>query len=130
MAKKAILLDTCFFVDHMKAGLPGTIEVFSRINRGELTGGFSVLTDYELWAGISNKNDERRHKLLLRDLSRYPLTVTIAHRAGYLFHTYKKIGFIKAGDAILAATALEYNLTLCSKDKHFEIILGLSLERY
>ena len=130
MAKKAILLDTCFFVDYMKAGLPGTIDVFSKINTGEVMGCFSVLTEYELWAGIRDNNDERRHKLLLRNLHRYPLTAKVAHQAGHLYHHYKNQGFTKSGDAILAATALEYKLTVCSKDKHFLIIPGLSVEKY
>lgn len=131
MPTKTILLDTCFFVDHLKANLPETREIYTQISRGYLMAGFSIITDVELWAGVKDRQDERRHKILLRELFRYSLTVNISHQAGLLLHAYRKAGFDSPGDAIIAATALHYRLPVCTRNvKHFRLIHGLLVEKY
>jgi tRNA(fMet)-specific endonuclease VapC len=131
MQTKIILLDTCFFIDHLKGKTPETAEIFKQVSSGKITAGFSIITDVELWAGVRDKSDERRHKILLRDLYRYPLTVVISHQAGDLLQRYKKAGFDDPGDAIIAATALKYHLPVYTRNvKHFRLVPGLSVEQY
>jgi hypothetical protein len=58
-----------------------------------------------------------------------PLTERIGHRALIYLEEYSLSHGLKAGDAIVAATAVENNLTLISSNaKHFKAIQELKLE--
>lgn len=58
-----------------------------------------------------------------------PLTERIGHRALIYLEEYTLSHGLKAGDAIVAATAVENNLTLISSNaKHFKAIQELKLE--
>jgi predicted nucleic acid-binding protein len=58
-----------------------------------------------------------------------PLTENIGHRALVYIQEYSLSNGLRAGDAIVAATAVESNLTLISSNrKHFKSILGLSFK--
>ena len=57
-----------------------------------------------------------------------PLTEKIGHRALIYLEEYTLSHGLKAGDAIVAATAVENNLTLVSSNaKHFKVIKDLEL---
>lgn len=58
-----------------------------------------------------------------------PLTENIGHRALIYIEGYSLSHGLRAGDAIIAATAAENNMTLVSSNaKHFRPILGLKLK--
>jgi len=58
-----------------------------------------------------------------------PLTQNIGHRAAVYIEEYSMGHGLRAGDAIIAATAVEDNLQLCSSNqKHFKCIKELDLK--
>jgi predicted nucleic acid-binding protein len=57
-----------------------------------------------------------------------PFTPAISHRASIYIEAYALSHGLKAGDAIIGATAAEHNLTLATGNtKHFRCIPGLKL---
>ena len=57
-----------------------------------------------------------------------PLTENIGHRASIYVEEYTLSSGLRAGDAIIAATAVENNMPLASSNaKHFKIIKELEL---
>jgi len=58
-----------------------------------------------------------------------PLTENIGHRASIYIEEYTLSSGLRAGDAIIAATAVENNMTLVSSNaKHFKTIKDLELK--
>jgi predicted nucleic acid-binding protein len=90
----------------------------------------SVLTYMELLQGAREK---RQHEHILDFLSEYsfrilPLSENIGHRAAIYIEEYSLSHGLRAGDAIIAATATDNNLTLCtSNSKHYRPIKELKL---
>ncbi|MGB2908121.1 MAG: type II toxin-antitoxin system VapC family toxin [Candidatus Aminicenantaceae bacterium] len=93
----------------------------------------SVLTYMELLQGAKNKT---QHKIIKEFLSDFgftvlPLTENIGHRAAIYIEEYALSCRIRAGDALVAATAVENNLSLVSSNaKHFLPIKDLKLKMF
>ncbi|MGI8468563.1 MAG: PIN domain-containing protein [Pyrinomonadaceae bacterium] len=76
---------------------------------------------------ISN-SDKRRIKRSLQKLKFYSLTNDIARKAIELIETYSNSQGLFLADAFIAATALEYGVTLITYNiKHFQFIKDLKL---
>jgi predicted nucleic acid-binding protein len=90
----------------------------------------SVLTYMELLQGAREK---QQHECILDFLSEYsfrilPLSENIGHRAAIYIEEYSLSHGLRAGDAIIAATATDNNLTLCTSNlKHYRPIKELKL---
>ncbi len=90
----------------------------------------SVLTYMELLQGAREK---RQHEHILDFLSEYgfrilPLSENIGHRAAIYIEEYSLSHGLRAGDAIMAATASDNNLNLCTSNaKHYRPIKELKL---
>jgi predicted nucleic acid-binding protein len=90
----------------------------------------SVLTYMELLQGAKEK---RQHEHVLDFLSEYgfrilPLSENIGHRAAIYIEEYSLSHGLRAGDAIMAATATDNNLTLCTSNlRHYRPIQELKL---
>lgn len=90
----------------------------------------SVQTYMELLQDAQNK---KQHALILSFLKTFnfavlPLTENIGKRAAIYVEEYSLSHSVRAGDAIIAATAIENNLTLITANsKHFKPIKELSL---
>jgi hypothetical protein len=93
----------------------------------------SVLTYMELLQGAREK---RRHEHILDFLSEYsfrilPLSENIGHRAAVYIEEYSLSHRLRAGDAIIAATATDNNLTLCTSNlRHYRSIKELKLKAF
>lgn len=76
----------------------------------------SVLTYMELLQGAQNRKQQEYITSFLGDLGflTLPLTEDIGHRAAVYVAEYTLSHGIRAGDAIIAATATENNMALCS----------------
>ena len=77
-----------------------------------------------------NRQQHEYTKSFLRDLGFriLPLSENIGHRAAVYIEEYSLSHGLRAGDALIAATAAESNLTLCtSNTKHFKPIRDLNL---
>jgi len=91
----------------------------------------SILTYMELLQAAQNKT---QHKYIKGFLTSFgfnilPLTENIGHRASIYVEEYALSSGIRSGDAIIAATAVENNLTLSSGNaKHFKAIKDLNLK--
>ena len=90
----------------------------------------SVLTYMELLQGAKEK---RQHEHTLDFLREYgfrilPLSENIGHRAAIYIEEYSMSHGLRAGDAMIAATATENGLTLCTSNvRHYRPIKELKL---
>jgi predicted nucleic acid-binding protein len=91
----------------------------------------SVQTYLELLQNAQNKDQHRQTKDFLKtfDFTVVPFTENIGHRACVYIEEYALSNGLRAGDAIIAATATENNLTLLTSNaKHFKSIKDLKLK--
>ena len=79
-------------------------------------------------------NNKSQHKYIKDFLNEYdfivlPFTENIGHRASIYIEEYTLSSNLRAGDAIIAATAVEHNMILASGNaKHFKPIKELQLK--
>jgi len=120
-----VLFDTDVFIwiqrGHAKA---------ARLVDGEEERLLSVQTYMELLQGAENRQQHEYTRSFLRDFGfrTLPLTENVGHRAAVSIEEYSLSHGLRAGDAIIAATAAESNLTLCTSDpKHYKPVRDLKL---
>lgn len=90
----------------------------------------SVHTYMELLQSANNKQQHDYTKSFLKDFGFQilPFTENIGHRAAVYIEGYALSHGLRAGDAIIAATAAENNLVLCTGNaKHFKPVRDLKL---
>jgi len=96
--------------------------------------GERYLTVYSYLELLQSATDRRQQDLVHDFLSSFgfitlPLTENIGHRALIYIEAYSMSHGLRAGDAIVAASAAENNMTLVSGNaKHFKPIKGLKLK--
>ena len=91
----------------------------------------SVQTYLELLQGAANKQQHEYTKQFLKDFGfrTIPFSANIGHRATVYIDEYALSHGLRAGDALIAATAAESNMVLCSSNaKHFKPIKDLKLK--
>jgi len=76
----------------------------------------SVQSYLELLQGAENRRQHEQTKSFLKDFgfSTLPLSENIGHRAAVYIEEYGLSHGLRAGDAIVAATAAEHGLVLCT----------------
>ena len=90
----------------------------------------SIQTFMELLQGAKNKAQHRVIKQFVSDfgIGVLPLTENIGHRALIYVEEYSLSSNMRAGDAIIAATAVENDLTLATSNaKHYKPVKELTL---
>lgn len=90
----------------------------------------SVQTYMELLQCSTSKKQLQITRDYLRELNfkMLPFTENIGHRASIYVEEYSMQSGLRAGDAIIAATAIEESLTLAtSNQKHFKVIPNLEM---
>jgi len=116
-------------------------DIFIWVQRGNLKAARLVdeteerfLYVYSYMELLQTAKNSQHHQYTTHFLSSFgfvvlPLTERIGHRALIYLEEYTLSHGLKAGDAIVAATAVENNLTLISSNaKHFKAIQELKLE--
>lgn len=91
----------------------------------------SVQTYMELLRCSESRQQQKITRQFLKDFGfkTLPLTENIGHRAAIYVEEYSMSHGLRAGDAIIAATAAEGNLTLCSgNEKHFKPVRDLKFK--
>ena len=91
----------------------------------------SILTYMELMQCPTSKDMQRIIKSFISDFNFgiLPLKENIGHRAAIYIEQYSLSTGLRAGDAIIAATAIENNVPLMTGNKkHFKNIAGLELK--
>jgi len=90
----------------------------------------STQTYMELLQGAQNKKQHHMIQSFLKDytFNVLPLTQNIGHRASVYVEEYALSHAMRAGDALVAATAVENHLPLASaNEKHFRVVQELDL---
>ncbi len=93
----------------------------------------SVVSYMELLQGARDKKEVKIIRSFLRDLDfeMLPLTENIGHRASVYIEEYCLKANLCVADALLAATAVENNVTICTgNQKHYQIINEIELKRF
>ena len=91
----------------------------------------SVQTYLELLQGAANKQQHEYTKQFLKDFGfrTIPFSGNIGHRATVYIDQYALSHGLRAGDALIAATAAESNMVLCASNaRHFKPIRDLKLK--
>jgi predicted nucleic acid-binding protein len=91
----------------------------------------SLQTYLELLQCAENKQQHEHTKMFLKDcgFQVLPLTENIGHRAAVYIEEYSLSHGLRAGDAIVAATAAEHGIVLCTSNaKHFRPIRDLKVK--
>ena len=91
----------------------------------------SVFTYMEFLQGAKDRSHLTLGQGFLRDLGfeTIPLSGNIGHRAAIYVEQYSLSHSMRAGDAVIAATASEHGLTLATGNaKHYRQIPGLELK--
>jgi predicted nucleic acid-binding protein len=121
-----VLFDTDVFIWAQR----GNLKAATAIEREPIRF-LCVQTYLELFQDARNRAEQQTTKQFLADFrfTLLPLTETIGHRAMVYIEEYALASGLRAGDALIAATATENNLTLLSGNgKHFKPIHGLRLK--
>jgi predicted nucleic acid-binding protein len=93
----------------------------------------SIFSYMELLQGARNKKQQRYVSSFIRDFgfSVLPLTENTGHRALIYVEEFGISSGMRAGDALIAATAVENNLALVSSNiKHFKALKELQLQPF
>ena len=93
----------------------------------------SIQSYMELLQGAKNKAHHRILKDFFSEFSFLilPLSENIGHRALVYVEEYALSSNMRAGDAIIAATAVENNMMLVSSNvKHFKVVKDLQLKAF
>jgi len=121
-----MILDTDIFIWHFRGNRRAT-ELLNEIEQIHI----SIMSYMELMQGARSKQEAQiiRELLLDLDCTILPLTENVGYRAAIYIEDYALAYGIRAGDAIIAATAIENGMTLhSSNEKHFKMIQGLDLQ--
>jgi len=120
-----MIFDTDIFIWVQKGNMKAA-ELLEKYDERYL----SIQTFMELLQGAQNKN---QHKYIKDFITSFgfvvlPFTENIGHRASIYIEEYTLSSALRAGDAIIAATAVENNIPLTSSNiKHFRMIKDLEL---
>ncbi len=114
------LVDTDWVIDHL-ANVPEAVRLLDRLAKDGIA--ISIITYLEVYQGILKSSDpeEARSKLraFIDIVPVLPFSATVAERCAHVRDTLRKQGKrvnARALDLIIAATALEYDLTLVTRN--------------
>ena len=113
-----ILLDTDILIDHFHGHQAALDFMAGQLNAGE-TVAISVITLTEFSGGMRPGEAESTRRLL--SLFRVlPVDHEVAQQAGVYLRTYRRSHRLELADALIAATARQYQATLYTRNlKHY-----------
>ena len=123
-----MIFDTDIFI-WAQRGNEKAVRLFERKEEKYL----SILSYMELLQHARNKTQHKYTKDFLTSFGFLvlPFTENIGHRASIYVEEYTLSSSLGATDAIIAATAVENNMTLASSNvKHFRVIKDLQLKSF
>jgi predicted nucleic acid-binding protein len=89
----------------------------------------SIITALELIVGARNKKEVTQIDQLAAAYSAIPLTAKVGNSSYDLLRQFAKSHGLRVFDSLIAATAIEEDLTLVTRNKkHFQMISNLKLE--
>lgn len=123
-----ILLDSDVLIWHTRGHAAAKARL-AQINPWRI----STITYLELAQGCRSKEELQRAKrgLARKKTQIIPITPAICERAMALIDAHALSGGLQLADALIAATAIEHDLTLLTANtKHFAVIEGIRIERF
>lgn len=113
------VLDTNILILALRSD-PKALDFLEELERKRERSCISVVTRTEILAGM-RPHEEERTMALLDSLENIPVDEAIADRTGRLIYQYARQGVqLSFPNALIAATALEHDLTLATTNpKHF-----------
>ncbi|MCX9014425.1 MAG: type II toxin-antitoxin system VapC family toxin [Candidatus Methanoperedens sp.] len=128
MHRTRFLVDTDIIINYLKGGRKAKDFLMGIID-DRIAGFFSVITEAELLSGARNADDESAIYSILDCMEGIEVERNIAVTAGRLRQKYYAVYRTELPDAIIAATASEYDLVLATaNEKHFNMFEGLEAE--
>lgn len=121
-----MIFDTDIFI-WIQKGHPAA----ARLIEGEEERFLSLQTYLELFQCAENRQQHVHVKSFLKEygFQVLPLTENIGHRAAVYIEEYALSHGLRAGDAIVAATAVEHGLVLCTGNaRHFRPVKNLKIK--
>ena len=119
------LCDTCILIDYLR----GKPDVQKRLMADRQKGlGMSSVTYMELMVGALNKREVGIIKKAFSDFELIEISEPISTKARNLIEKFSKSHGLQIPDALIAATALELGVPLCTANlKDFQFIPDLQL---
>ena len=128
MYKTRFLVDTDIIINYLK-GKGNAKDFLMGIIDERALGFFSVITEAELLSGSRNADDESAIYSILDYMEAIEVERNIAVIAGKLRQKYYAAYRTELPDAIIAATANEYELVLATaNEKHFNMFKEIKAE--
>ena len=128
MHKRRFLVDTDIIINYLKGGANARNFLMPIID-GEALGFFSVITEAELLSGSRTASDEFAIYSILDYMEAIEVERKIAVTAGKLRQKYYSFYRTELPDAIIAATAFQYDAVLATaNEKHFKIFEEIEAE--
>jgi predicted nucleic acid-binding protein len=125
--KHRLLFDTPVPIEALR-GRKQAIDYLRSVVEAEDELYMSVITVAELYAGVREGAERERLKTFLTSFSIIHISFDVAVKGGLYRRDYSKTHGVGLADALIAATAHEYNLTLVTLNKkHFPMIRNLQV---
>lgn len=127
MERSKVVIDTCIFIDFLRAKDKKTTVLYSIPDNIQIY--ISSVTLYELLMGATNEQKEEDIRLLTEGLVILPFDEDVSRRASEIYHRLRKENkMIEFRDIFIAATCLVYGMPVITTNKnHFQRIQGLEL---
>ncbi len=130
MTGNKFLLDTSIVIEIFK----GNQEVGEKINDSDKFYISSVVLG-ELTVGINSVTNKRKHLKQLHDFLKFCILLDVDSSTAEQYgvntaYLNKKGKPIPTNDVWIASTAIQHNLVLITRDKHFNEIEGLKIKKW
>jgi len=123
--EKIILCDTNIILEFFK-GNDNVVRQLKAIQSKNIR--ISIVTSMEIVYGSLNKRELEKLIKALGKLTVYQITPTISELAYELMQSYSLSHNLDIPDALIAATAIEHDISLFTHNlKHFRYLTGLEL---
>jgi len=122
------LIDTDVIIWHMR-GNEKARHVIYQFEKPAI----SIITQMELAQGLRNKQEQvaLHHFLDKFGFTVFPVTALISQRALFLMEEWRLSHQMLMADALIAATTIEYGLTLLTgNEKHYHFLTMLKLRAF
>lgn len=132
------LFDTCVYIDLLHGREIGK-SLHNQARYAQISVGYSIITEAELWQGIGGLRTEAQHTDILRAYKRYFMNVTVARNAGRFWRELRHVDKLPKqdmpglADCLIAATAHYYDLRLVTNNtRHFPVFakFGVLVDEY
>jgi predicted nucleic acid-binding protein len=115
---KSLLIDSDILIDHLRKEKKALDFLDAEIEKGGLLF-LSVISRTEIYAGI-RKGEEEIVSSLFEIITPVNVDAAIADKAGEYLRRFSKSHSLNIGDAVIAATANEMELSLATRNmKHY-----------